>query len=56
MENIHVVGKKWLEMVVKRTFRPVTNIEQQSLGCEISGDKNQTFPTLETVAQNLRLA
>ena len=30
--QIHVVGEKWLEMVVKRTFRSVANFEQQCLG------------------------
>jgi hypothetical protein len=31
VEDIHVIGKKWLEMVIKRTFRPVTNFGDQSL-------------------------
>ena len=31
VEDIHVVGEKGLEMVVKRTFRPVANFGKQSL-------------------------
>ena len=31
VKDIHVIGEKWLEMVVKWTFRPVANFEQQAL-------------------------
>ena len=31
MKDIHVVGKKWLEMVVKWKFRPVAKFGQQAL-------------------------
>ena len=31
VEDIHAVGKKWLEMVVKWKFRPVANFGQQDL-------------------------
>ena len=31
VKDIHVVGKKWLEIVVKRTFRAIANFGQQAL-------------------------
>ena len=48
VKDIHVVGKKWLEMVVKQTLRAVANFGHQTLGLKWLKLLHQVESLLET--------
>ena len=47
-KDIHVVDKKWLEMVVKQTLRAVANFGHQTLGLKWLQLLHQMESLLET--------